>query len=319
MTQAGSPLDSLATNGDSPCVRAFVAVTDNDWFRFLAALEDPDEVNFWQPRPHSFKALEPGQPMLFKLHHPEHFIVGGGFFAHYSVLPCGIAWESFGERNGVASAKEMLERVQHYRREPADASTMIGCIMLEQPFFFPRDLWIPAPENFAKNIVTGKGYDLREQPEFWEAVQSRLLAFARPLGMTDPEVTFTERWVRERLGQGTFRSLVTDAYLRRCTLTGEKILPVLQAAHIQPVSDGGGHRVDNGLLLRSDVHTLFDRGYLTLTPDYRLVVSSRLRREFSNGDFYYGLAGQQIRLPDRAEDRPAPAFLEWHADTKFVA
>jgi putative restriction endonuclease len=130
---------------------------------------------------------------------------------------------------------------------------------------------------------------------------------------------FTERWVRNRLGQGTFRSLVTDAYARRCSFTGEKILPVLQAAHIRPVTEGGKHRVDNGLLLRSDVHTLFDRGYLGVTHDYRLLVSRRLRQEYSNGEFYYQLAGEPIRLPERPEDRPASDFLEWHADTKFVA
>jgi putative restriction endonuclease len=301
-------------------VQAFVAVTDNDWFLSLAALPYVDEVNFWQPHPRTFKSLTPGEPLLFKLHHPENFIVGGGFFAHYTVLPCNLAWDAFGVRNGVGSLDEMIARIQHYRRAPADASTEVGCIMLEQPFFFSRELWIPAPEDFAKNIVTGKGYDLREQPELWDAVQSRLLAVEpSTLEMTDAEVLFTEHWVRSRLGQGTFRSLVTDAYSRRCALTGEKILPVLEAAHIMPVTDGGKHRVDNGLLLRSDVHTLFDRGYVGVSPDYRLMVSTRLRDEFANGEFYYRMAGEPIRVPERPEDRPSPEFLEWHADTKFAA
>jgi putative restriction endonuclease len=301
-------------------VQAFVAVTDNEWFAFLSSLSNVDEVNFWQPSPHSFKALAPGEPMLFKLHHPENFIVGGGFFAHYSVLPCGLAWEAFGTENGVRSLQEMLDRIRRYRREAVDESTSVGCIMLEQPFFFPRELWIPAPEDFAKNVVVGKSYDLQDRSELWEAVQTRLLALEpSALEMTDSEVLFTEHWVRDRLGQGTFRSLVTDAYERRCALTGEKILPVLQAAHIKPVTEGGRHRVDNGLLLRSDVHTLFDRGYLSVTPDFRLAVSSRLRREFENGEVYYQHAGELIRLPPHVEDRPSPEYLEWHADTKFVA
>jgi putative restriction endonuclease len=90
--------------------------------------------------------------------------------------------------------------------------------------------------------------------------------------------------VRQRLGQGTFRLLITDIYQKRCSVTGEKVLPVLQAAHIQPVSEGGTHRVDNGLLLRSDVHTLFDRGYVTVAPDFRVMVSSRLKKDFDNGE-----------------------------------
>ena len=51
---------------------------------------------------------------------------------------------------------------------------------------------------------------------------------------------------------------MTDAYERRCAVTGEKTLPVLEAAHIRPYALLGPHRVNNGLLLRSDLHKLFD-------------------------------------------------------------
>ena len=51
---------------------------------------------------------------------------------------------------------------------------------------------------------------------------------------------------RQRLGQGAFRMLVTDSYQRRCAVTKEKALPVLEAAHIRPVSEGGGHLVTAG-------------------------------------------------------------------------
>jgi putative restriction endonuclease len=77
-----------------------------------------------------------------------------------------------------------------------------------------------------------------------------------------------------RLGQRSFQAVVLDAYHRRCAITGTHIPPVLQAAHIRPVTEGGEHRLDNGLLLRSDVHILFDRGYLGVDPRYRLLVSS---------------------------------------------
>jgi putative restriction endonuclease len=67
---------------------------------------------------------------------------------------------------------------------------------------------------------------------------------------------------------------------------------VTVAAHVRQVTQGGEHRLDNGLLLRSDVHTLFDRGYLGIDSGYRLRVSPRLREEFANGDQYYARAGQ---------------------------
>ena len=90
------------------------------------------------------------------------------------------------------------------------------------------------------------------------------------------------------------------------------------AAHIRPVAQGGEHRLDNGLLLRSDIHTLFDRGYLGVDPQHRLLVSPRLRAEFSNGDQFYAKAGQVIDRPEHQADRPGREFLEWHLDEVFL-
>lgn len=83
------------------------------------------------------------------------------------------------------------------------------------------------------------------------------------------------------------------------------------------MTEGGEHRLDNGLLLRSDVHTIFDRGYLGVDPKYRLVVSSRLREEFGNGAQFYAEAGQVIGLPARRADQPNREFLEWHLEEAF--
>jgi putative restriction endonuclease len=303
-------------------VRAYVAVTDNEWFRFLAALPELDEVNFWQPSGgRRFRALESGEALLFKLHSPENYIVGGGFFVKWSGLPCSLAWEAFGPKNGVPTLDAMRKRIEHYRRiaaEPAE-DYEIGCILLTEPFFFPRDEWIPAPTDFHPNVVQGKTYDLRPPGGtwLWEAVQSRILALAPP--SEDPVAAmFSEpRLVRNRLGQGAFRVLVTDTYERRCAVTLEKILPVLQAAHIKPVSAGGQHVVRNGLLLRSDIHTLFDRGYLAVSPDHRVHVSHRLRDDWHNGENYMLLDGREIWVPQAQQDRPDAEFLEWHLDTVF--
>jgi putative restriction endonuclease len=69
-------------------VKAFVAVTDNEWFEFLRRQPDLTEINFWQPSGRTqFRALDPGQPLLFKLHAPKNFIVGGGFLMDYYFAP----------------------------------------------------------------------------------------------------------------------------------------------------------------------------------------------------------------------------------------
>jgi putative restriction endonuclease len=304
-------------------VKAFVAVTDNDWFDFLRQRPDITEVNFWQPGGgRNFRALDPGQPLLFKLHYPQNYIVGGGFFATFSILPLSLAWETFGPQNGVPTFEEMQRRTAKYRKESPDPKRdyEIGCIILEDPFYLERSAWIPAPADFSKNVVVGKGYDLSSPvgAELWHAVLgARALGAHRWAEGSSGPMYGEPALFRPRLGQGAFRLLVTDTYDRHCAVTGEKTLPVLQAAHIRPVAQGGLHRLDNGLLLRSDLHTLFDRGYATVTPDYRFKVSRRLREEWSNGKVYYDLEDRSVWVPRQARERPSRLELEWHSDTVF--
>ena len=86
-------------------MKLWVGVTDEDWFTQLSRLR-PDEVNFWQPSgSRAFRALEPGELFLFKLHSPKNFIVGGGHFVRYSSLPASLAWDAFSEKNGVTPSE----------------------------------------------------------------------------------------------------------------------------------------------------------------------------------------------------------------------
>lgn len=123
--------------------------------------------------------------------------------------------------------------------------------------------------------------------------------------------------VRPRLGQGTFRIAVTDAYQRACAVTTEHSLPVLDVAHINPFAEHGEHETSNGLLLRTDIHRLFDRGYVTVTNDLRFEVSRALKDDYENGKTYYALHGRPLALPRLQSDRPSPSALQWHQDHCF--
>lgn len=137
------------------------------------------------------------------------------------------------------------------------------------------------------------------------------------MAVKDPQFG-REYLTHARLGQGTFRTLVTDAYNRRCTVTGERSLPALEAAHIRAHNSEGPNLTANGLLLRADIHRLFDRGYVTVDSDLKFVVSRRLREDFENGRAYYLFHGKVLgNLPQETSDRPSPKFLEWHHATVF--
>lgn len=116
------------------------------------------------------------------------------------------------------------------------------------------------------------------------------------------------------------RVLVTDAYKRRCAITGENTLFALEAAHIVPYANVGTHDVTNGLLLRADFHRLFDVGLVGVTPDLRVKISPRIREAYFNGKAYYRMNDQPLSVvPERPDLRPDPDRLDWHIKNCFQA
>lgn len=298
-------------------MKFYVGVTDNTWFKNLKE-RGCSEVNFWKPGAQPFGVLKQGDLFLFKLHAPYNYIVGGGQFVSYSILPIALAWETFGKENGTKDFNEFYTKIMKYKNgKPEEHNPVIGCIVLSNVFYFDQEDWIAAPEDWSKAIVSGKTYDAQSVIGFniYSQVRERLSmqSFRNTAPSYVVENRYTDVLTRQRLGQGAFRVLVTDAYKRRCAISGEKTLPVLQAAHIRPYSEEGPHLVQNGLLLRSDMHTLFDNGYITVDEDYRINVSKSLHEDYGNGKDYYKFHGKELLiLPDNKEERPSKDFLLWH-------
>lgn len=313
--------------------KGYVGLTDPDWYSFLSSRPRVDEVNFWQPHGgRAFRAIARGEPFFFKLRAPHKAIAGFGFFERFESLPAWLAWESFGESNGAPDFETMIDRILRLRGDDGQAVRAgdfeIGCVMLSAPAFFEAQDWVSPPEDWAKTgIQQGKTYDLRSGEgrriltdcfrraragsRYWNVEQSGQLVADGSARFGAPTL------VRPRLGQGLFGFAVRDAYGGACAVTREHSGPVLEAAHIKPYAQGGLHRVDNGLLLRSDLHRLYDRGYVTITPNYIFRVGDRLREEFRNGRSYYGLDGSRIEVPAVDALKPSRELLEWHGDSVF--
>ncbi len=305
----------------------YVGVTDENWYQQLSA-QKPDEVNFWSPSGRPFKALQEGELFLFKLHAPRNYIVGGGFFVRFSALPPFLAWQAFGEKNGTKTYAEFCQRLEKYRgRNSIDGTYQVGCSILTEPFWFNENDWIPVPE-WSNSIVSGKRFftDTEVGAKLYQDVLARIPQ-SKHIETTEQNIfvepdnasRYAEYTTRHRLGQGAFRVLVTDAYQRRCAITGEKTLPVLEAAHIRPYGQDGPHSVKNGILLKSDFHTLFDDGYLTITPDLKVEVSQRLHNDYGNGKDYYKHHGQPLLIiPGQESQLPSRQFLEWHNEHVYL-
>jgi HNH endonuclease len=250
------------------------------------------------------------------------------------------AWTIWGTANGVSSEAELLARAQAYRArtsETLDPDPTIGCVILRNIFFADRGGEVPEPPNWARNNVTYTGYDLSEpgrrlDTEYVGHAFTLLQHEARVDWAWEPDLRgISLEWagprygepvlVRPRMGQGHFKRAVAAAYRHQCAVTASATFPSLEAAHIRPFAEGGEHAVSNGLLLRTDVHRLYDRGYLSVDADLRLTVSPQLREHGWNGvEFYQRESeGYVILAPEDPALRPSRDALAWHFETRFPA
>jgi putative restriction endonuclease len=306
-------------------VNLFVANTDNAWFDFLSSEANINEVNFWWPGEMAFRAIQPGELLVFRLKSPRNKIGGFGVFSNHSPLPIQIAWDSFGRANGVASLAALRSTIAAYRTDsPVSPMTNIGCTILVEPVFFPSDLWFDVPPSWSRSIQRGKVYSTEDSEglKLWNQLQDAAQSCKLPVASEMAEVQArygAPTLITPRLGQGAFRVAVTEAYGRQCAITGGKVLPALDAAHIRPFSEGGYHTKSNGILLRKDIHSVFDAGYATVDKDYRFLVSKKVKEVFNNGEEYLSLHGKALRLPNGKSDWPNPDFIQWHNQNRFLS
>ncbi len=314
----------------------FLALTDKAWFDYLTSIASEgrvDEVNFWSPRAQRpMKQMRPGEPVFFRLKSPINAVAGYGFFAHFTILELDTAWSTFGIKNGDPNRQRFLQRIGGYRSSDLSAHSdnrkPLGCTILRDAVFWPQQRWIPwgEAEGWKPNIVQG-----RTEPDPSRA--SRLLGEIQLDAQLEPE-DFASRFepldiderelatasVHRREGQGAFRARILDAYGRKCAISGEKTEPVLDAAHVQPYLGPRSNHVQNGLLLSKEFHALFDHGLLTVTPDYRIRVSSQIKERWSNGRRFYSFDGQPlISVPTDSGQQPSRDALRWHNERIFVA
>jgi putative restriction endonuclease len=310
--------------------------TDADWYEHLSRMASGsparlDEVNFWQRKSTSeFGSPGPGEPVFFRRKAPERAVAGYGFFAsHFVAADVYSAWSLLGEKNGAPTLGTLARQLQ---RDEAGLRRPLGCLLLREAVFWADPRWIPWDERrgWKDAIVVGR----RERGT--ENARVLLQAVARD-GVERPSDlaerfrlvpidarTVIERPVVAREGQGTFRARVLDAWGGACAITGEHTEPVLQAAHIQPYRGPESNHVQNGLLLTSEFHTLFDRGLVAVEPpgagrrDYHVRVSTRIREKWQNGRRYNDFDGRPlVGVPRRPELLPSREALEWHRENIF--
>lgn len=129
-----------------------------------------------------------------------------------------------------------------------------------------------------------------------------------------------EAIVRTRVNQNFFRSTILSSYNMKCCITGLSITDFLVASHIIPWAKDDKNRLNphNGLCLNSIHDQAFDKGFLTITYDYKIKISrflSDYKKENAISDFFLKYDNQSILLPDKF--LPNKEFLEYHHQNIF--
>lgn len=308
----------------------FCAVTDNDWFDFLRTRPNLSEINFWKPSPQTFKAVPEGGIFAFKLKAPRSKIAGYGVLTTSADAEIRLAWDAFGEGNGFSDLQSFVQKIRSIRNKyEINEYSLIGVRVLVHSVFFDESEWFDPPRDWSDSIMVGKAYPAATiaAQQLLRELEARGGGFAEPVRPRPDNGGFMETPaggyrapipVKPRIGQGTFRINVCRAYANECALSGTRVTPALDAAHIRPFSDGGDHSIQNGLLLRRDIHSVFDAGFATIDENRRFVVSSKVATTFNNGNEYRRLHGQLLRDPVNPDWRPSEDFLSWHRNQRFV-
>lgn len=136
-----------------------------------------------------------------------------------------------------------------------------------------------------------------------------------------PEGKEREAVIKTRVNQNFFRSTILSSYNLKCCITGLSIPDFLVASHIKPWAKDKKNRINprNGLCLNSIHDKAFDKGFITVTPDYKVLISNFFN-EYSNdkavNDFFFKFNNQEIILPNKF--LPSKEFLDYHYQNIFI-
>lgn len=281
-----------------------ISPTDIDWFNFLRDNGYHTQINFWTPSLWNISQLKPGNKLYFMLKSPIRKIGGYGHFVEYKNLPLKEAWNTYGRKNGCHNKLELINRLKHYNKSIKEVDNQkIGCIILENAEFYDDLHFLNLEEyeiNFHRSVQKIKYfkiYDPLTQPINHKVNEFELVPYITKRQKKTTKIT-------PRIGQGTFRGKISQVYNNKCCVSGESTAELLEAAHIQPYINEHSNHIQNGLLLRVDIHKMYDNGLLYIDEHYEIHISSLIK-----STHYLQLQGKKISIPENTSLQPSKNAL----------
>lgn len=159
-------------------------------------------------------------------------------------------------------------------------------------------------QRISKNINHNH---LAEIKEFAAVIEADGFFNPKSIKQAKEQITVS---IARRQGQPQFRQSLLEAYNYRCAITGCNAQEALEAAHIIPYSETENNHSSNGLLLRADIHTLFDLNLIAINPETMQVRVAPSLRHTS----YSEMDGKYLQLPKISSYLPKKEALKWRCD-----
>lgn len=268
-------------------------------------------INFWTPTGWEPKKINPGDMFYLFLKSPYRKVGGYARYVYSFQLTVRDAWNKFGQANGASDINMMLEQLSSIRGSRIDENTIIGCIMLQDPVFLPDNEFFDSMEigveikQAMQKFKYIKGAEIIRQEYTIDKIDDYILN-------EEATVEYTLSAHKRRIGQSTFREKLLELY-RKCAVTREDYPLVLEAAHIDPYIGESSNYPQNGLILRSDVHKLFDANLLAIDTNYHVKLSNILA-----GTSYERFENEPIVLPENKNFYPSEDALKRRIEKLFV-
>ena len=163
----------------------------------------------------------------------------------------------------------------------------------------------------AEKVVGGNAESRKELSDYQDDKDDdNGIVETEPANNEEDEIRRVMRLIKARQGQREFRDALIEAYDGKCAVTGCDAVRALEASHIKPHTGPLSNVVSNGLLLRSDIHTLFDLGLIVIHPEsLRVAIDPELQ-----GTSYRQFEGVPISVPGNPKDWPDADCLRHRAE-----
>lgn len=286
-------------------------------------------TNFWSLKQkdsapdQELARVKPGSLVLQVLKQGgQYYIVGGGYFVKWVLLKPSKAWECFGVRNGRNSFAEMMQEI---REQGGDENSDLISHILYGTFIFSNRDALPVPVEYTQEFDDNDYRFLISTAQPIGRYLDHILR-ERRAGLSAEEYSSDWRGIYylaakhvEHADIDGFHAAVMAAYDFKCAITGDTSVPVLDVANIQPCYSKSFQSVQNGVLMRCDLHRLFSEGYITLSYVGDDAIEVRVSKSLASmgAESYLKYDHKRITLPQDRTAWPKREYLLWHNNKCF--